>query len=240
MEQQNSATKNPPPGYVVTVSVPKDQVFFIPPQERAKIMEDLARHRSLDRCCQWFPRVLILTLFLFALVSGVLYIIFWPRHIKYSVQSLSVEALPLASPRVSPVFNVTVKADNLGKRTGIHYKEGGSVSVLHSGISLGNGAVPSFYQRPNNVTFLRAVLNHSEIYLSKNFRQTLMKERKQGKVKFVLNLKAPLRFKLGFISMAARMKVSCDVMMNGLMVDSEILSQDCDVDVGLRKRVKFW
>ncbi|KAF2300079.1 hypothetical protein GH714_008083 [Hevea brasiliensis] len=112
----------PPPGTYV-IKIPKDQVYRVPPPENAKRYEKL------------FARSLVAALLLlFLLVPWPHSYPYYPRRHrcwclvpcipakapKYSIDSISIKGFNLSSSApLSPEFDVTVRADNLTKRSGL-------------------------------------------------------------------------------------------------------------------------
>ncbi|XP_057480058.1 NDR1/HIN1-like protein 13 [Actinidia eriantha] len=233
-----SAPAQPAGTYVI--QIPKDQIYRYPPPENAHRYQKYARREPRRSCCRrclcWSLGLLAALILLLAVSAGVLYLVFRPESPKYSVDDVSIRGFNLTSPSaVSPEFNVTIRAQNPNDKIGIYYQKGSSVTVYYSGINLCNGALPAFYQPSNNLTVFQTALKGSTILLTSAVHSTLAAEEKRGEVPFRLNLKAPVKFKVGSVkTWTITVKVRCELTVDNLTASSKIVTKDCNY------RVKFW
>ncbi|XP_060170028.1 NDR1/HIN1-like protein 13 [Lycium barbarum] len=232
----------PSPGTYV-VQVPKDQIYRYPPPGNSRRYESLTKrkpHRSCCcRClCYTFSLLLILIIAL-GITAGVLYLIFRPESPKYTISDFTIKNFNLTSSSssspVSPQFNVTVRAENPNNKIRIYYLKGSSMTVVYSEVSLCNGELPAFYQPTNNVTVFKTALKGSNVMLGNAVKTELRNEQMKGKVPFKVNIRVPVKVKVGAVkSWEITVKVKCDIMVNALTAKSKIVSKDC------KYSVRFW
>ncbi|XP_010243135.1 PREDICTED: protein YLS9-like [Nelumbo nucifera] len=230
----------PPPGTYV-VQIPKDQIYRVPPPEndrKYKLYSQRKNRRNRCCCCFcWSLGLLALLIFLIAIAAGVFYLVVRPKIPSYSVEDVSIKGfnLTLTDPTISPVFNVTVRAENPNKKIGIYYETGSYVAVSYTDVKLCNGALPAFFQPSKNVTVFATELKGSDLRLSSQVHATLTQEQKLGKIPLGLYLKVPVRVKVGSVkTWTITVKVHCDITVNKLSVDAAVLSKSCDA------RLKPW
>lgn len=228
----------PPPGTYV-VQVPKDQIYRYPPPENSRRYESLTKRKPRRSCCcrclcYTFSLLLILIIAL-GITAGVLYLVFRPEAPKYTISGIAIKNFNLTpSSSVSPAFDVTVRAENPNNKIGIYYRKGSSVTVLYSDVNLSNGEFPAFYQPTNNVTVFKTPLKGSNVLLGSAVRTALRNEQKQGKVPFRVNIKAPVKIKVGAVkTWEITVKVKCDITVDALTEKSKIVSNDCKYSVRL-------
>nr|GME21777.1 protein YLS9-like [Ipomoea batatas] len=192
----------PPPGTYV-VQVPKDQIYRYPPPENARRFNALSKRKPRRSCCCQSP--------------------------KYTVSSIAIKGLNLTSPSpISPEFDVTIRAENPNDKIGIYYRKGSSVTVFHSDVKLCEGALPTFYQPSNNVTVFPTALKGSNVALGSAVKSVLANQQRQGGVPFRLNIKAPVKIKIGAVkTWKITVKVKCDVTVDALTEKSNVISKDC-------------
>ncbi|CAK9165721.1 unnamed protein product [Ilex paraguariensis] len=228
----------PPPGAYV-IQVPKDQVYRYPPPENARRYQSLTRKKSQRSCCCrclcWIFGLILLFVILIAIAAGVLYLVFRPEAPKYTVEDIAIKGMNLTSSSpLSPEFDVTVRAQNPNNKIGIYYLTGSSVKVLYTDVNLCNGALPAFYQPSNNITLFQTVLKGPSIVLASSVKSGLVNDQRQGSVPFRLNIKAPVKIKVGSVkTWKITVKVKCDVTVDSLTAESKIVSKDCDYSVKL-------
>lgn len=237
-QQPASAKPVPPPGTYV-IQVPKDQIYRYPPPENSRRLKSFNRRKSnRGCCCRCFCFTLCLLVFLIvalAIAAGVLYLVFRPESPKYTVSDVAIMGLNLTSRSpVSPEFDVIVLAENPNNKIGIYYLKGSSVTVAYSGIELSHGELPVFFQPSNNVTDFHTTLKGSGVLLGNTVRSSLVREQRQRKVTFNLDVKAPVKIKVGAVkTWEITVKVKCDVTVDALNEKSNVVSKDCNYSVKL-------
>ncbi|KAA8550047.1 hypothetical protein F0562_001731 [Nyssa sinensis] len=228
----------PPPGTYV-IQVPKDQIYRYPPPENARRYQNYTRRKPRHSCCCrclcWTLGLIALLIVLVAVAAGILYLVFRPEAPKYSVDDVAIRDFNLtSSSSISPEFDVTVRANNPNDKIGIYYQKESSVNVYYSDINLCNGVLPTFYQPSNNITVFQMPLKGSNILLTSAVNSALAAEQRQGKVPFRLNLKAPVKIKVGAVkTWTITVKVECDVTVDKLTAQSKIVSKDCHYSMRL-------
>ncbi|KAG6509831.1 NDR1/HIN1-like protein 13 [Zingiber officinale] len=223
----------PPPGTYV-VQVPKDVILRQPPPGNAHLAKVYARRASCrrSRCCLCLAWLVAL-LFLLAVAAGVLYLVFRPRAPRYTVDYLSISSFNLSAATLSPVFDVAVRADNQrNKKVGIYYGDGSDITASYDGVTLCEGKWPAFYQPPRNETVFVTELRGTGLRLAAEVEQALTAAQRQGRVPLEVSVKVPVRVKFGAVrSWTIKVKVRCEVTVDGMRENAVILSRDCSVKV---------
>ncbi|KAK9280073.1 hypothetical protein L1049_013758 [Liquidambar formosana] len=228
-----------PPIGTYVIQIPKDQIYRVPPPENARRFEKLTRRktrRSPCCCCLcWLLSFIALLVVLIAISAGIFYLVVRPKSPKYSVDNVSITGFNISSSlAISPEFDVTVRAENPNKKISIYYEKDSSVNIYYSDVKLCSGVLPVFYQPSKNVTVFQTALSGSGIVLGSTVHETLVNAQNQGQIPFKLKLKAPVRIKVGSVkTWTITVKVSCDITVNKLTADAQILSKDCDFGVKL-------
>lgn len=228
----------PNPGTYV-VQVPKDQVYRVPPPENAhkfKLYTKKKTGRGGCRCCicSFLAAILILAALL-AVTGAILYLVYRPKAPSYSIESVHVKGINLSTiattATIAPVFNVTVKTENNNAKIGIYYEQGSVIKIYHDGVNLCNGKLPAFYQPPKSQTVFSTELSGAGIVLSKSARDKLLTEQKDGNVPLVINVKVPVKIKIGSVkTWTISVDVSCDVTVNALSTNAKVVSKKCNVN----------
>ncbi|KAK4380356.1 hypothetical protein RND71_002218 [Anisodus tanguticus] len=228
----------PPPGTYV-VQVPKDQIYKYPPPENSHRYESLTKRKPRRSCCCrcfcfTFSVILILIISL-GIITGVLYLVYRPEAPSYNISGMTIKNFNLtASSTISPEFNISVRAENPNNKLGIYYCKGSSLTIVYAGVDLSTGVLPVFYQPANNVTVFKTVLKGSKVILGSAVNSTLRNEQRKGKVPLRVNIKAPVKIKIGAVkTWEITVKVKCDVTVDTLTVKSTLVSKDCDYSVRL-------
>ncbi|XP_062186571.1 NDR1/HIN1-like protein 13 [Phragmites australis] len=237
----------PQPGAYV-VQVPKDKVFRVPPPENAHLFEHYTRRAkrrsrcSCVRVCTCLLAAVLALAVLLAALAGVMYLVFRPKRPAYSVQALAVSGLggignASAAGPFSPAFDATVRADNPNGKIGVHYDGDAShVSVSYDGVVLADGAWPSFYQEPQNVTVFVAKEKGSGIRFSQSVRGQMAAAERLRSVPFDVGIEVPVRLQLGKVkAWAVPLRVRCTVAVDRLAADAKVVSRSCDM-----KGILFW
>ncbi|KAK6936280.1 Late embryogenesis abundant protein, LEA_2 subgroup [Dillenia turbinata] len=226
-----------PPAATYVIQVPKDQIFRVPPPENARKYQEYTRKGSRRSCCFrcfcWTLGLIVLFITLLAIAGAILYLVFRPEALKYSVQSITIKGMNLTaeSNSMSPEFDIAVRADNPNNKIGVYYENGSNVTIKYSDVQLCSGVIPTFYQPSNNITIFTTTLTGSGVALSSATRTSLVDAQSQGSVPLNLKIKAPVKIKLGSIkTWKITVKVSCDISVNNLSSDSTIVSKDCGID----------
>ncbi|KAI3984236.1 hypothetical protein MKX01_011190 [Papaver californicum] len=243
---QSQGKPLPPPTGTYVIQIPKDQIYRIPLPENARRYEKLSRkntRRNPCCCCFcWILSIILLLILLTVSAAVAFYFIYKPKQPNYSVENMSIKGFDFtrvsssqSDLTVSPVFDVTVRAENPNSRIGIYYEKGSNVSVSHTGTDLCSGVLPNFYQPRNNVTVFETVLKTPSLKLSKVLLDELYDQQKKGQVPLGVDIKVPARVKVGSIrTWLFTVRVHCDVIVDKLAADSKIVSNKCSVDP------KFW
>ncbi|KAK8596444.1 hypothetical protein V6N13_001069 [Hibiscus sabdariffa] len=228
----------PQPGTYV-IQIPKDQIYRVPPPENAHRYAHLSKRKSSRstccRCCCCFLTTIISLLLAAAIAAAVIYFVFKPEAPNYSVDNVAIKGFNLTSSSpLSPEFDVTVRAHNPNDKIGIYYEKGSSVKIYYEDVNLCNGALPAFYQPTNNVTLFRTALKGSPIELTTAALGALSNDQKKGRVPFTLQLRAPVKIKVGSITTwEITAKVTCQITVDKLTAASKIVSKDCDYGVNI-------
>ncbi|XP_071693822.1 NDR1/HIN1-like protein 13 [Rutidosis leptorrhynchoides] len=243
------AVKPPPPTSDVkpllpeatyVIQIPKDQIYRIPPPENERKIQKLANRkprRSLCcRCLCYTISASLILLILLAIAAAVVYFVYWPEKVKYSVDNISVSGVNLTSSSpVSPQLTVGIRFENPNDKITLFYAgKGSSVNVYYDDVHLCNGVLPAFEQKANNVTVIQTALKGSDIVLSRDVHARLVKQEKGQNVPLKLNVKAPVKVKIGAVKKwEITVSVSCDMIVDRLTQKSKIMSKNCDYSVKL-------
>lgn len=229
-----------PPVGTYVVQVPKDQIYKYPPPENSRRYESLIKRKPRRSCCCrclcFTFSILLVLIISIGITAGVLYLVYRPEAPKYTISSIAIKNFNVtaASSKISPEFDISIRAENPNNKIGIYYRKGSSVTVVYSGVDLSAGALPAFYQPANNVTVFRTALKGSNVILGSAVKSTLTNEQKKGNVPFRVNIKAPVKIKIGAVkTWEITVKVNCDVTVDALTVKSKLVSKDCDYSVRL-------
>lgn len=237
-ETHTKPVPSPSPGTYV-VQLPKDQIYRYPPPGNARRYEALRKRKPPRSCCcrcicYTFSLIIILIIAL-GITAAVLYLVFRPEAPKYTISDVAIKNFNLTSSSpVSLEFDITVRAENPNNKIGIYYRKRSSVTVLYSDVRLGNGEFPAFYQPTNNVTVFQTPLKGTAVLLGNAVKTTLRNEQMKGKVPFKVNIKVPVKVKIGAVkTWEITVKVKCDITVNSLTAKSKIVSKDCKYSVRL-------
>ncbi|KAM3324290.1 NDR1/HIN1-like protein 13 [Capsicum chacoense] len=228
-----------PPAGTYVVQVPKDQIYKYPPPENARRYESLIKRKPRRNCCCrclcFTCSILIVLIVAIGITLGVLYLVYRPEAPKYTISNIAIKHFNVTtSSKISPEFDVSVRAENPNNNLGMYYRKGSSVKVVYSGIDLSTGVLPVFYQPANNVTIFQTALKGSNVILGSSVKTALRNEQKKGKVQFRVSIKAPVKIKIGAVkTWEITVKVNCDVTVDALTVKSKLVSKDCDYSVRL-------
>ncbi|KAK1397989.1 Harpin-induced family protein [Heracleum sosnowskyi] len=222
------------------IQLPKDQIYRHPPPENAERFKKLSKlnRRSSNRCCRCFKYTLaaaILLLLLLGIAAAVFYLVYKPESPNYTVDSIAITGFNLTSRRpISPEFDVVIRAKNPNDKIGIYYEKKSSVQVYFSEDRLSAGVLPVFYQPVNNVTVFKTAVRGNNIVLSRAVHSQLLKAQTEKKVALRLNLKAPIRIKVGGVkTWTIKVKVKCDITVDSLTAKSKIVWKHCDYSAKL-------
>ncbi|KAI3795889.1 hypothetical protein L1987_38549 [Smallanthus sonchifolius] len=222
------------------IQIPKDQVYRIPPPENSHKMKKLANRKPRRSCCFrcvcWTISAAFILLILLSVAAGVLYLVFRPEKLKYSIDSISVAGVNLTSSApISPRFTVNIRAENPNDKLSVFYiGKGSSVDVHYGDVSLCNGVLPTFAQSANNVTVIQTALRGSNIILARDVHSRLVKQEGERRVPLKLKVKAPVKIKIGAVkTWEIKVTVKCDVAVDRFIQKSKIVSKSCDYRVGL-------
>ncbi|XP_043725885.1 NDR1/HIN1-like protein 13 [Telopea speciosissima] len=235
--------KPPPPPGTYVVQLPKDQIYKVP-SPRAAVRYENYSIRKPRRCggcccrcfCCFFGFILILAILL-GVAALVFYFVVKPQTPSYSVDKLSIKGFNMTqlatSQSLSTEFDATVSADNPNTKIGIYYEPDSSVTIYHSNVKLSNGSVPVFYQPTQNVTNFVVTMTGT-VPLTSTLSSTLIAEQNAGKIPLVLNINVPAKLKIGAVTTwVFTVKVTCNIVVNSLSVNSSIVSKSCSAKLNL-------
>ncbi|XP_066379504.1 NDR1/HIN1-like protein 13 [Miscanthus floridulus] len=107
-------------------------------------------------CCLWLTLVLVGLVFLGAIASGVLYVVYRPRPPSFAVTSLRLAALNVSdSDALTSRIEFTVTARNPNDKIAFRYGDI-AASFASDGADVGDGVVPGFLHLAGNTTVIRA------------------------------------------------------------------------------------
>ncbi|CAJ2668705.1 unnamed protein product [Trifolium pratense] len=224
--------KIPPPAGTYIVQVPKEQVYRYPPPENARRYDNYNRKKTHPCrqccCCICCLIIFLITLFVLLIVAAfTCVLIFRPEKPKYELNSIAVKEMNLTSSLsvISPEIDISVKANNGNEKIGIYYDTDSSVEIFYRNVSLCNGALPVFYQPPNNVTVFQTVLKGNGIELAGSDRRALVKAVAKRSVPLRLAVIAQLKLKV--VRLKIRVGLDCDLTVDELTAQARIVHKEC-------------
>ncbi|KAK2647409.1 hypothetical protein Ddye_014898 [Dipteronia dyeriana] len=232
-----------PPSGTCIVKLPRNQTNRFTSREAALRFVHLSRPKSSSRiCCMIFFSLLLFFVIMAALSAAAFYVVFRPKSPNYTVKNVSIRFFNLTtlmsqssstpSPLpITPEFHINFIAKNPSNKIGINYEEeGSSVQVFYKNVHLFDGVLPQFYQPSKNVTVFKAVLEGSSaMEITSSVHDKLVAAEKDGRVPLNLNLRAPVKFKVGSVqTWTMNVKVRCHVTVNEFTSQSKIVSQNCE------------
>nr|XP_043634634.1 NDR1/HIN1-like protein 13 [Erigeron canadensis] len=245
-----AAVKPPPPSSdhkpllpqgTYVIQIPKDQIYRIPPPENSKKIQKLANRKPRRSCCCrcfcYTIAAAFIVLLLLAIAAAVVYFVYRPEKLKYSIDNISITGVNLTSSTpLSPRMTVGIRYENPNDKITVFYlNKGSSINVYYGDVNLCNGKLTAFHQKTNNVTVIQSVLKGSEIVLARDVHSRLVKQEKGRNVPLKVNVKAPIKVKVGgFKTWDITVTVKCDVSVDRLSQKSKIISKRCGY------RVKLW
>ncbi|KAI3966204.1 hypothetical protein MKW92_005122 [Papaver armeniacum] len=151
----------------------------------------------------------------------------------YAVDNISIKGINLTSPEsltLSPEFDISISYGNPNENMGFYYYEkDSSISISYSNIILCSSGeiMPTFHQPKKNITVLGMVLKCTGVNITTTIHDSLLRDQRRGKIRFAVDMKIPIRADTGAVEVTARsiLKVFCAIKVNGLAMDSKIISQ---------------
>ncbi|KAK4845434.1 hypothetical protein QYF36_005010 [Acer negundo] len=231
-----------PPSGTCIVKLPRIQTNRFTSREMALRYEHLSPPKSSSRICYIIFFSLLLFFVILALSAASFYIVFRPKSPNYTVKNVSIRFFNLTTlmsqpsstpspPPITPEFHINFTVKNPSNKIGIYYEEeGSSVLVFYKNVHLFDGVLPQFYQPSENVTVFKAVLEGSSaMEITSSVHDKLVAAEKDRRVPLNLNLRAPVKFKVGSVkTWTMNVKVRCHVTVNEFTAQSKIRSQNCE------------
>ncbi|KAK9048829.1 hypothetical protein SSX86_032204 [Deinandra increscens subsp. villosa] len=222
------------------IQIPKDQIYRIPPPENSKKLQKLANRKPKRSCCCrcfcWTIAAAFILLILLSVAAGVLYLVFRPEKLNYSIDKISVGGVNLTSSApINPRLTVEIRAGNPNDKLSVFYiGKGSSVTVHYDDVNLCNGELPAFELPANNVTVVQTALRGTNIVLARDVHSRLVKQEKERHVPLKVKVKAPVKIKIGAVkTWEITVTVKCDVAVDRFVQKSKIVSKKCDYRVDL-------
>lgn len=222
------------------IQIPKDQIYRIPPPENSQKIKKLANRKPRRSCCCrcfcWTIATAFILLILLAISIGILYLVFRPEKLNYSIDNISIGGINLTSSLpMSPRATVAIRADNPNNKLSVYYNgKGSSVNVYYADVNLCSGVLPTLEQLTNNVTVIKTALKGSNIVLARDDHSRLVSQQKKRNVPLRLTVKSPLKIKIGAVkTWEITVTVKCDVAVDQFTQKSKIVSKNCDYGVKL-------
>lgn len=221
------------------IQIPKDQIYRIPPPENARKIQKLSNRKPRrSRCCRcfcWTIATAFILLILLAITACILYLVFRPEKLKYSIDNVSINGINLTSSGpINPRLTVNVRAENPNDKLSLFYIKGSNVKMHYYDVNLCNGDLPTFEQPANNVTEILTTLRGSNIVLARDVHSRLVKQESERHVPLTVKVKAPVKIKIGAVkTWEIKVNVRCDVAVDRFTQKSKIVSKKCDYSVDL-------
>ncbi|BFG33319.1 hypothetical protein CerSpe_195930 [Prunus speciosa] len=189
-----------------------------------------------NRCICCTIGILVFVFIIIGATAGILYLIFQPKLPNYSVDSLKISDLRLnLDMTLYAKFDVKITANNPNKKIGIHYEQGGRMSVWYTNMKLCQGTLPKFYQGHQNKTLLNVALTGQTQY-GNTLMNALQQQQQTGRIPLDLKVDAPVAIQLGRLKLRkVRILGECLLVVDSLTANNliSIKANNC------RFRLKF-
>ncbi|KAL6281803.1 hypothetical protein ACE6H2_018684 [Prunus campanulata] len=194
-----------------------------------KAPTNLKRSTSTCSCTCWSRcicctiGILVFVFIIIGATAGILYLIFQPKLPNYSVDSLEISDLRLnLDMSLYAKFDVKITANNPNKKIGIHYKQGGRMSVWYTNMKLCQGTLPKFYQGHQNKTLLNVALTGQTRY-GNTLMNALQQQQQTGRIPLDLKVDAPVAIQLGRLKLRkVRILGECLLVVDSLTANNLI------------------
>jgi len=221
----------PPPGRahhdnMYIVQFPKDQVYRVPPQENAFIVEsyrnttkDKKKKKQRGRCCPRFLLTVAIILVTIVAVVGItlatLFFVFNPKGPTFTITRFEVKNVTRP-----PHYEIYLKAKNPNKRLGIVYVNS-DVSMLFDNTKVANGKFTKLMEQGIDAS------TQFKVVVTRTIK-ALPKKMAKKPVEFELDMNLGVRMTAsGLKTWVMTSDVVCNFDVNNLGKDSKILSQEC-------------
>lgn len=176
-----------------------------------------------SRCMYCTIGILVFVFIIIGATAGILYLIFQPKLPNYSVDSLKISDLRLnLDMTLYAKFDVKITANNPNKKIGIHYEQGGRLSVWYTNTKLCQGTLPKFYQGHQNKTLLNVALTGQTQY-GNTLMNALQQQQQTGRIPLDLKVDAPVAIQLGRLQLKkVRILGECLLVVDSLTANNLI------------------
>ncbi|KAK1415332.1 hypothetical protein QVD17_31112 [Tagetes erecta] len=246
-DQSQPPLKPPPsdnkpllPQATYVIQIPKDQIYRIPPPENSRKIQKLSNRKPRRSCCCrcfcWTIATIFIFFVLLTITAGVLYLVFRPEKLNYSIDNISINGINLTSSApINPRLIVNIKAENPNDKLSVFYiGKGSNVHIHYYDVNLCKGELPTFKQPSNNVTEIQTTLRGSNIILANDVHARLVKQERERHVPLTLKVKAPVKIKVGAVkTWEIKVTVKCDLAVDRVTQKSKIVSKSCHYSVDL-------
>ncbi|XP_031272890.1 NDR1/HIN1-like protein 6 [Pistacia vera] len=239
------ASNDPPPYHPKYVMLNNEQTTgnLRPPPQRRNPPRYNSQHPSLQSsssgngclkciCCCYcclFSLIVILTI-----VAYILYASFKPEVPIYNIENFQVNSFKiLLDFSLNTEVTAFVKADNPNSHIGFKYGKDSSVIVNYKGTTLCSGKLPAFSQPNDNITTFSVGLR-GQTEVGSALQESLMADKKAGKIPLLVTIKAPVVVVLGSFPLREVVaSIHCSLVVDSLAPDKpiNILSSKYDYDV---------
>ncbi|KAL1308937.1 hypothetical protein HN51_051573 [Arachis hypogaea] len=210
------------------IQVPRDQVYRVPPPENARIAEKYQKTTvkvDRKRRCWIYARIVMyigIVLCIGCLLIGFYIMLNKPKDPRFVIQQFSFQN------GTNPTYNITLQVHNPNSKAGILYKEG-QVSLSAKQQEIASGAFPTVFQEHCSSTTMTLKLKElKDNNLPKEVQESVTNVNKKVHVTFSLTM----QYHAGITTWKLRdgkkkYHVLCQVTVDSLTEDTNVLSQDC-------------
>ncbi|CAN8328633.1 unnamed protein product [Cochlearia groenlandica] len=210
----------PPPDSIpetYVVQVPRDQVYWTPPSENAKIVErrmnSEPREKNKRFCSKrliWFLVAIFVIGFIICAIALIIRFVFKPQPLVFDVKKLTK----------SRYFDIMLTSKNPTSNMWVTYKGLVSLTYKNNKKIIGQGSFQEMSQ----------AVYESDIVILKLDRSNNTTLQPIEPVSLVLMMELSARYGTGLVKRHKEVTVSCDVKVKGLLdaMDVEIMSHRCD------------
>lgn len=192
--------------------------YFGPPvpHQQSNHRHSLRRWRCRNPCR--ILRILFTAIVVIVVVLGIMVLIMWillhPSKLKFHIENASLTRFNLTEGRTLDYnlkLNMSVKNPN--KRFGIYYDKL-EAAAYYDRKRFGHAALPSFYQRHHNTTFLHPAFDgQSNIAPGTSGVADFNSDKSDGFFDINIKINARIRFKIGSIKIRYNPKYDCDLRL---------------------------
>ncbi|XP_077216694.1 late embryogenesis abundant (LEA) hydroxyproline-rich glycoprotein family [Tasmannia lanceolata] len=243
----SSKPSNPPPQpqtqNVSSFPAPKSHLYNTTrPTYRPQPKPRPRRRNCCCLCFLWTILFFLALIFLAAIASAVIWVLYRPQRPSFSVSALRLSSFNLSSSHLSSHLDLNISARNPNKKL-IFFYDPISISVSSNSVDVGDGTFPSFIHGTKNTTVLIASISTVNRDLDSGSVSSLQSDLKRNNgLPLEIELDTKVRVKMGGLkTMRVRIRVSCDGINAPVPKGkSTAMAVSSDLKCKVKLRIKIW